>query len=95
MISIRVIIDIHIIINMNIDNCISYYRLSIGYSLLSIPYLLFPIGYSPGPTVWGQVKAGLVEVGNVAEEHRDVDPGPSKKYGKNSKKYQKNTANPI
>ena len=39
-------IDIHIIINMNVEDYTRYYLLSIRYSLLGIPYWLFPIGYS-------------------------------------------------
>ena len=45
-IDINVNIDLHIIINMNIEYYIKYYLLSIRYSLLAIPYWLFPIGYS-------------------------------------------------
>ena len=36
-------IDIHIIMNMNIEYYISYYLLSIIYSLLAIPYWILPI----------------------------------------------------
>ena len=41
-IDINMKIDIHIIINMNIENYIMYYLLSTIYSLLAIPYWLFP-----------------------------------------------------
>ena len=39
-------INIHIIINMNIEDYKRYYLLFIRYSLLGIPYWVFPIGYS-------------------------------------------------
>ena len=46
-IDINMNIDIRIILNMNIEDCKRYYLLIIRYSLLGIPYWVFPIGYSP------------------------------------------------
>ena len=45
-IDINMNIDIHIIINMNIEDYKRYFLLFIRYSLLGIPYWVFPIGYS-------------------------------------------------
>ena len=39
-------LDIHIIISMNAEDYSRYYLLFIRYSLLGIPYWVFPIGYS-------------------------------------------------
>ena len=47
-IDINMDIDIHIIVNMNIKYYISIYLLSIIYSLLAIPYWLFPIALPYG-----------------------------------------------
>ena len=45
-IDINMNIDIHSMINMNIEYYIDYYLLPIIYFLLCIPYYPFPIGYS-------------------------------------------------
>ena len=48
-ININMNIDIHIIIDMKIEDYIWYYLLiniPIGYSLLGLPYRVFPIGHS-------------------------------------------------
>ena len=43
-IDINMSIDIHIIINMDIEDYRRYYLLITRYSLLGIPYWVFPIG---------------------------------------------------
>ena len=45
-IDINMNIDIHITSNMNIEDYKRYHLLIIRYSLLGIPYWVFPIGYS-------------------------------------------------
>ena len=58
------VIDIHIIIDMNIQNYMIYWLSFIVHSLLAIPCWLFPIGYSPCIRIEGRRSdAGKAQTG--------------------------------